>query len=141
MADYNLIRSEKDSDLLTGTEIDDSIKVYGNHSTVQALGGNDIISVNGGRHDNGIWIGDEENLINAGVGNDSIAVYSRGASIFGDAGNDTVDVRRSYTYANGGDGDDVLYLRDRYYGDKVNNVTLTGGEGSDTFEIVPKRFF
>lgn len=137
MADYNLIRSEKDSDSVTGTESDDNIKVYGNHSTVQALGGNDIISVNGGRHDNGIWIGDEDNLINAGAGNDSIAVYSRGASVFGDAGNDTVDVRRSYTFANGGDGKDVLYLRDQYYSDTVNNVTLTGGDGADTFEIVP----
>ena len=140
MADYNFFRSNKNEELVTGTESDDSIEVYGNHSTVQALGGDDIISVNGGRHDNGIWIGDEDNLIQAGEGNDSIAVYSRGASIFGEAGNDTIEVRRSYALADGGDGNDVLYLRDRHYNTQVNNVTLTGGDGYDTFEIVPYNY-
>ena len=64
MAEYNLINSTAANALVEGTEGNDSINVYGNHSTVQANGGADIISVNGGRHDNGIWLdGDETNVM------------------------------------------------------------------------------
>ena len=62
MAEYNLFQSTVTSDLFEGTESADSISVYGNHSTIKALGGDDRISVNGGRHDNGIWIGDGEKI-------------------------------------------------------------------------------
>ena len=49
MATYNLIRSTVASDLVNGTDANDSISVYGNHTTVQANGGDDIISVNTSR--------------------------------------------------------------------------------------------
>ena len=137
MADYNTIYSSVPSASINGTEGADKILVYGNHSTVQALGGNDIISVEGGRHDNGIWIGDEDNFVDAGEGNDSVEVYSRGVSVYGGAGNDTIKTRRSYGYANGGDGNDILYFTDQLVDNSVLNVTLTGGAGNDTFAVTP----
>ncbi|MBQ7198400.1 MAG: hypothetical protein IJS29_03960 [Selenomonadaceae bacterium] len=135
MATYNLIKSTVPSDLVEGTSGNDSIGVYGNHSTVNALGGDDIISVNGGRHDSGIWVeGDETNLINAGNGNDSIYVVSRGASIYGGNGNDTIKFANKrnggYIYADGGSGDDVFYRSS--YNPISENVTMTTGVGADT---------
>lgn len=137
MADYNLFQSTVTSDLVEGTESADSISVYGNHSTVQAMGGGDTISVNGGRHDNGIWIGDEDNLILAGAGNDSVAVYSRGVTIQGEAGNDTISVHRDHVFANGGDGNDYVHVTDKYRSREIYEVTLTGGNGADTFAVTP----
>ena len=139
MATYNSIYSTIPSDLAEGTEDNDSIKVYGNHSTVNALGGADIISVNGGRHDSGIWLeGDETNLINAGAGNDSIYVQSRGASIFGEAGNDTVRIESGYTFADGGTGNDLFHIPQYVNGSSKDfKVTITGGAGMDTIRISP----
>ena len=124
MATYNSIYSTIPSDLVEGTEDNDSIKVYGNHSTVNALGGADIISVNGGRHDSGIWLeGDETNLINAG------------------AGNDTINIVRGHTFADGGEGGDLLYLSPYnsyyHYGIGLTDTTITGGAGKDTVEFLP----
>ena len=132
MANYNFIDSRQSNDSVMGTENNDSIKVYGNFTTVDAGAGDDIVSLNGGKHDGSIWLeGEEENIIYGGTGNDSISVYSRGASVFGDAGNDTVRINRGYVYANGGAGND--------YFDAIgsDNVTITGGEGKDTVEIYP----
>ncbi|MBQ9488115.1 MAG: hypothetical protein IJU91_10035 [Selenomonadaceae bacterium] len=138
MAEYNAINSTVANELVEGTEGNDSIKVYGNHSTVQALGGDDIISVNGGRHDNGIWLdGDETNLIDAGAGNDSIGVFSRGASVLGGAGNDTVDFNRAHTYANGGEGNDLFFFNRLDTNDALTDITIAGGAGSDTIEMRP----
>ena len=137
MAVYNQIYSTSSNVLVTGSEGRDSIAVYGNHSTVQALGSSDIISVNGGRHDEGIWIGDEDNLVYAGDGNDSIKVESRGASIYGDAGNDTVNIRSDHVYADGGAGNDLLKIDAYSAYDDVTDVTVTGGDGKDTVEIRP----
>ena len=131
MATYNLIKSTVPSDLVEGTSGNDSISVYGNHSTVNAMGGDDIISVNGGRHDNGIWVeGDESSLIYAGNGNDSIAVVSRGASVYGEGGNDTINFASSYVYADGGAGNDIFYRQSR--ANTSENVTITTGTGADT---------
>ena len=86
MASYNLIESKKNKALVEGTSENDSIVVGGNFSTVQAGGGNDVISLNGGKHDNSIWLeGEEENFVYGGAGKDTINVYSRGASVYGEA--------------------------------------------------------
>lgn len=138
MAEYNSIDSTVASALVEGTESNDSIKVYGNHSTVQALGGDDIISVNGGRHDSGIWLeGDETNLIDAGAGNDSIGVFSRGVSVYGGAGNDSVNVKRAHTYAEGGAGNDLFYFNRLDTNDNLTDITIAGGDGNDTIEMNP----
>lgn len=137
MADYNSIYSSSPSALVNGTENADSIAVYGNHSTVNAIGGDDIISVNGGRHDNGIWIGDEDNLINAGEGNDYVSAYSRGVSMYGGDGNDTLNAKNSHAYLNGESGNDVLYFTDQYKDREITDITLTGGAGADTFAVTP----
>jgi len=134
MANYNLIESRKNNDSVIGTESNDSITVYGNFTTVQASAGDDIVSLNGGKHDGSIWLeGEEENIVYGGEGNDTIKVSSRGASVFGDAGNDTVMINLSHVYANGGEGND--------YFDAIgtNYVTITGGEGKDTVEIYPSN--
>ena len=132
------IHSTDNGALVNGSDSNDNIRLYGNHSTVNAMGGDDIISINGGRHDSGVWIdGDETDLVNAAGGNDSISVYSRGASIFGDAGNDTVTINRDHTFANGGDGNDVLHIFGGY-SNAVDYITLTGGAGNDTVQIEPR---
>ena len=132
------INSTDNGALVNGTDANDNIKLYGNRSTVNAAGGDDIISVNGGRHDNGVWIdGDETNLIYAGNGNDSIAVYSRGASVFGEAGNDTVTINRDHTFADGGADNDVIHIFGGY-SSAVDNITVTGGAGNDTIQIEPR---
>ena len=137
MSSYNSIDSTNENAAVVGTEGNDSVKVYGNHSTVQALGGDDIISLNGGRHDSGVWIdGDEENFIYAGAGNDSIANFSRGAKIYGEADNDTITINRDHTFADGGAGNDLIHI----FGggsNPVDNITITGGAGNDTVEIEP----
>ena len=139
MAEYNYIYSEDDNELVEGTEGNDSIKVYGNHSTVQANGGADVISVNGGRHDNGIWLdGDETNVIYAGAGNDSISVQSRGASIFGDSGNDTIRIESGHIFADGGTDNDLFDIPQYVNGSSKDfKVTITGGAGKDTLQVVP----
>ena len=145
MANYNLIDSRHSNDFVEGTEGNDSINVYGNFTTIEAGAGNDIVSLNGGKHDGSIWLeGEEENIVNLGTGNDSITVYSRGASVFGDAGNDSFDIKRSYVYADGGaDGDyfDVITLNDNFYNsfNNINNVTITGGAGKDTINVNPSQ--
>lgn len=131
------INSTDNGAVVNGSDANDNIRLYGNHSTVNAAGGDDIVSVNGGRHDNGVWIdGDESDRINAGSGNDSISIYSRGATVYGETGNDTVTINRDYTFANGGDGNDVLHIFGGY-STSVEKITLTGGAGNDTVEIEP----
>ena len=132
------INSTDNGALVNGTDANDNIQLYGNRSTVNAMGGDDIISVNGGRHDNGVWIyGDETDLVNAGDGNDSISVYSRGASIIGGNGNDTVTINRDYTFADGGADNDVIHIFGGY-STSVENITVTGGAGNDTIQIEPR---
>ena len=143
MANYNLIESQKDNDYVIGTESNDSIKVYGNFTTVQASAGDDIVSLNGGKHDGSIWLeGEEENFVYGGEGNDLIKVESRGASVFGDAGNDTVRINRGHVYANGGAGKDYFEVMGVINGfnHNINYVTITGGEGKDTVEIYPLSY-
>ena len=131
MAEYNDIYSNDDNALIEGSEGKDRISVYGNHSTVQALGSADTIFVDGGRRDNGIWIeGDEENFIYAGSGNDSIYVQSRGASVYGEAGNDIIRVSSSHIYVDGGADNDLFSVHD-----SVSNFTITSGAGKDTIHL------
>ena len=131
------INSTDNGALVNGSDASDNIRLYGNHSTVNAMGGDDIISVNGGRHDSGTWIeGDETNRINAGDGNDSISIYSRGGTIYGETGNDTVTINRDHTFADGGDGNDIFHM----FGggsNPIDNITITGGAGNDTVWIEP----
>ena len=131
------INSTNNGAVVNGSDASDNIKLYGNHSTVNAMGGDDVISVNGGRHDNGVWIdGDETDRINAGDGNDSISIYSRGGTIYGETGNDTVTINRDHTFADGGDGNDIFHIYGGY-STAVDNITLTGGAGNDTIWIEP----
>ena len=131
------INSTNNGAVVNGSDASDNIKLYGNHSTVNAMGGDDVISVNGGRHDNGAWIdGDETDRINAGDGNDSISIYSRGGTIYGETGNDTVTINRDHTFADGGDGNDIFHIYGGY-STAVDNITLTGGAGNDTIWIEP----
>ncbi|MBQ7198158.1 MAG: hypothetical protein IJS29_02745, partial [Selenomonadaceae bacterium] len=142
MAEYNVIFSSLEGAPVEGTDSNDSIAVYGNHSTVNAMGGADVISVNGGRHDSGVWIkGDETNIVNAGEGNDSINVYSRGASIYGDAGNDTVKTSSGHFYADGGAGDEFIFVDAYRPASDLNYITITGGAGDDTLEIRPYDYY
>ncbi|MBQ7628881.1 MAG: hypothetical protein IJS81_01505 [Selenomonadaceae bacterium] len=94
--------------------------------------------MNGGRHDSGVWIdGDEENFVYAGAGNDSITIFSRGAKLYGESDNDIITINRDYTFADGGDGNDVIHI----FGggsNPVDNITITGGNGNDTVQIEPR---
>ena len=131
---------------VSGTAADDTISIYGNHSTLTAGDGNDIILLHGGRNAPRYTEGDvEEDVIFGEGGDDSIKVESKGASIYGGTGKDTIrydglggKYNDANFYADGGADDDLLYLSTyaaytNYEGKK--NITLSGGSGKDTIQV------
>ena len=71
---------------------------------------------------------------------------SRGASVYGESGNDTININIEHTFANGGDGADLFYLN-KYnsYSSSNNtnftNITITSGAGKDTIEFNPYYYY
>ena len=89
-------------------------------TTVNALGGNDSITVAGGF----------DVRINLGDGDDFVLDRGNGVfiSVSGDDGNDTVELHGAHLSLNGGSGDDVVNA----YGGLVSGI---GGTGQDTFNF------
>ena len=131
---------------VSGTANDDTISIYGNHSTLTSGDGNDIILLHGGRNAPTYKDGDEEeDVILTEGGDDSVKVESRGASIYGGTGKDTIrydglggKYNDANFYADGGADEDLLILStyansSGYEGKK--NITLKGGSGNDTINV------
>ena len=76
--------------------------------------------------------------INTGAGNDTIISGGFLSTVHGGAGNDSIGIWRSYIVAFGDDGNDNLNVNtDNSWDTNIANVTLTGGNGSDTFSFIP----
>ena len=85
--------------------------------------GDDIIDLAGYSNNSvGVWAGDGHDLI---IGSDS------GASLFGEADNDTIASGSGDDYINGGSGNDLILAG-------VGRDTLIGGSGADTFVFTPR---
>ena len=69
-------------------------------------------------------------------GNDSIYASTYLITVNGGDGNDTITAGRSYINLVGDAGDDVLRVDTSRRLETIANVTLTGGAGADTFELV-----
>ncbi len=133
------LRGEDDKDTLSGGLDNDSVlggsgndSLCGDDGNDTIKGGFDIDILRGGGGND--WLDGEEgrDTIYGGAGDDTIASdYGSGSDlIFGEAGDDLIEVYNGMV-ANGGDGDDKL-LR----GTGANGqYTLTGGTGSDVFDL------
>lgn len=102
------------SNIIIGTEGDDSIVGTSGDDCIVALGGNDEIDATSGGNDV-IFAGDGDDTIYAGNGSDII---------YGEGGSDWIFAGNGGDYIDGGDGNDFLY------GDNGNDQIM-GGAGDD----------
>jgi Ca2+-binding RTX toxin-like protein len=138
-----------------GTYYDDTLTGGAGKDTLYGNGGNDQLSGGGGNDDldggtgNDTLIGGAgddtlrayagSDSIRGGDGNDVLSIMLAGgaSTIYGDAGDDTFDVRYSYgrgsVVLDGGSGNDTIYAST---GDTTSTVA-TGGSGSDTYALNP----
>ncbi len=100
-----------------GSTDDDDLTYTTSKATIDAFGGNDLITTFG-----------KSNSINAGAGNDTIFSYGRSASIEGGAGVDYIISEGDNAYIEGGAGDDKITLSGS---DENSNATIVGGAGND----------
>jgi len=134
--------------------------------SVDALGGNDmvwlvdisgagtasdrnrVIAINAGNGNDFVGVGLGRNVVHGGNGNDNLEAYTSGATnaIYGDAGDDVIDVSRVNSSLNslldGGDGNDAIHgsqgidlingnAGNDYLWGGAGNDRLDGGEGND----------
>ena len=138
-----LYTSDKDNDSITASEYADYILTTGSSAVVSALSGGDYIISRGGNAS-----------IFGGNGNDTVYLYtSNGSSggspgsslgangghstIYGDSGDDVLIIGTDSNIVYGNNGDDMMmvqiYEAPGFAIDSLRNITLTGGEGRDTF--------
>lgn len=140
------IESSKNGELIYGGYGDDFI--INNHSNVSIYGGADddnVLNANG-THNNLVNLGlgndytsmyDDDSTLYGGVGKDTVMVMginseknSKGNHVFGDGGNDNIQM--VYTTGNtvdGGMGDDYILVN------TANDNTILGGYGDDCIEL------
>ena len=123
---------EPNSNIITGTDGNDSLRGTRGNDTITGKGGNDVI--NGNRGDDVIYGNEGKDSIKGGWGNDKL---------YGGSGNDVLRGGRGNDEIRGGAGRDTLrgdYGDDTLYGGEGNDVLrggrgndqLNGGEGNDT---------
>ena len=128
-SDLNLIQGTPGDDDLIGTErndfviLFDGVDVFDGQNDDPALGdGNDVIQAGAG--DDEIITGDGNNQVFGDAGDDTITASFGNDLIYGGDGNDTV---------NGGDGNDIIYgeAGTETLATSLGNDTLNGGNGDD----------
>ena len=127
----DLIDGGAGSDSLTGGSADDTIIGGQARDTINAGAGDDVV------YDDNIDFSTgsiaSEDVVDLGAGDDVFIGTGRGLgdqdTIFGGAGNDTINVRQSFGTVFGGDGDDVITSEDE---DPTFGDFLSGGAGNDT---------
>ena len=112
------------SELIVGTDGDDTIDAGGGRDWVTAGGGDDTVRggddgdiIRGGSGDDELYGDGGNDVIRGDSGDDEIYGGSGNDTLLGDAGADTID---------GGSGNDFI-------AGGAGNDTLTGGSGADTF--------
>lgn len=129
---YNLNQNTGEI-ILTGSNL--TITAHSNQEDNLVLRG-DNNTINGGDKNDKILIqSGTNNIAQGGDGNDIITTVSQGNSVFGDAGNDVLNINASsgsHTVS-GGDGDDKINIK----GD--NNTDIQGNGGNDEIIITGKN--
>ena len=127
MYNVTLSADQANDNFIAGTSGADNLQVTVSNANVNAYAGNDTVSVNSS---NAFVLAEE--------GDDLIYVSRDKATVFGDGGKDSIHIRTHDVYADGGVGDDLFYIREESKSNpRVYNVTLVGGDGTNTFEIAP----
>ena len=131
---YDQLHGGLGDDLLIGGTQGSNVDIQSNW--LNGEDGNDTLI--GGDYVSG---NSQDDYLNGGAGNDSLSGLAGNDYIDGGAGDDTLDGGagddRLYDYEgnnvlNGGDGNDLLYL---YSNSIATSSTLTGGAGSDHYEV------
>ncbi|ODS25065.1 hypothetical protein AB835_00740 [Candidatus Endobugula sertula] len=119
ISEDDFILRYKSNSVIDGTDSKDFLTLYGDNNIINAKDGNDNISFTG----NG-------NVVNGGKGDDRIETWSGSDNTLnGGDGDDYLEtLSGNYQTLNGGTGNDTLYTL-------ADSTTLSGGKGSDTFEI------
>ncbi len=136
----NIIHGTEDDDTLRGTIGVDVIYGHGGNDYIQADGDTDYVY--GGDGDDTVIGGDDADIVHGDAGNDWVRGGFGDDVLFGDSGDDRVEGGRGNDTIEGGSGNDQLFGDDgvdTIYGgtgnDKAHggndNDTLHGGEGND----------
>ena len=105
--------------MLNGGDGNDTLRNYGQHSTIFGGNGDDTIHSEG-----------DGNVVEGNAGNDSIDVDGTDITVRGGEGNDYITNNGSNVMLYGGDGNDEIYA-----GNPVENVTINGGRGNDNIYL------
>ena len=121
---------EDNSQMIEGTDENDTLTGSSNHDTIAGNFGNDLID---GRNGNDVLRGDANSRDSGGSvgGNDTINGGSGDDRIGGKAGNDILNGDEGDDAIWGDDGDDIL--RGGLGNDTLTGDNFSGGSGSDTF--------
>ena len=74
--------------------------------------------------------------MNTGTSSDDSLNMSSSGTVRGLGGNDTINIKSSRVYANGGSGAD-LFIVDSYSSGNLTDITITAGDGKDTIQFRP----
>lgn len=127
---YNFITGEL---ILTGSDLTiDSPLESENHLFI--FGDNNTI--NGGNKDDNITVqSGTNNIIHGGNGNDNLTVKTENNSVYGDDGNDTLNIDQSSSShaVSGGNGNDTINVTSN------QNTNVTGDDGEDNITVSGKN--
>ncbi len=135
--------------VMNGGEGDDTFQLDGSGGVVvNGDAGDDLIetlvdsqnmTLNGGDGADEITVGGRDAVVHGDAGDDVINVEGAAEAVFGDAGNDTITAshgeRGGGTPISGGDGDDVIILRDATPELGAASTAASGDAGDDRFDV------
>jgi len=140
------LEGEAGNDLLLGEDGNDTLDGgYGNDRLEGGIG-NDILGggdgddeLLGGAGDDQLMESQGSNVLRGGDGNDRLDGSSNGFNqLFGEAGDDHLSTSRGKALLDGGAGNDEIQISGQWTGDEaVQDVDARGGDGNDSFLLVP----
>ncbi|MDC6168287.1 calcium-binding protein [Paucibacter sp. XJ19-41] len=122
-ADSDFLSGGLGNDLLDGGVGNDNLLGDGGEDSLDGGAGND--SLYGDEGDDGLFGSEGSDLLYGGLGNDALAGGDDADSLYGGAGHDSLEGGDGLDELKGEDGNDVLQ----------NGETMSGGLGSDTYEL------
>lgn len=129
----------------SGSDKADKMPVKASGITVDAMGGNDTITISGsnnkvyaGEGNDKITVGGANNEVYAGNGNDTIIINTDGhKKIYAEAGNDTITVNSNNNIIYAGEGKDKITVvggkNEIHAGEDADTIILNGGTSNQIF--------
>ena len=77
-------------------------------------------------------VSDVGEIVYAGDGDDFIGTWGRRDSYYGEQGNDTIYINENGVLADGGNGDDEIFVESNQWDQNEDGVRVIGGKGNDT---------